>query len=77
MDHTNIAVLSLGVGIAIAVLSVLASMAVTTAMRIARKVQSAGKDMCAVCGRPIIKNAVYCREHRHLAALRKRRPMDE
>jgi len=77
MDHTNIAVLSLGVGIAIAVLSVLASMAVTTAMRIARKVQTTGKDMCAVCGRPITKNAVYCREHRHLAALRKRRPMDE
>ncbi len=77
MDHTDIALLSLGVGIAVAVLSVLASMAVTTAMRIAKRVQTAGKDLCAVCGRPIARNAIYCRDHRHLAALRKRRPMDE
>ncbi|MFQ5808118.1 MAG: hypothetical protein ACE5JM_00750, partial [Armatimonadota bacterium] len=68
MDHANIALLSLGVGVAVAVLSVLVSMAATTAMRIARRVQTAGKDLCAVCGRPIDKNAIYCRDHRHLAA---------
>ena len=77
MNHANVALLSLGVGIAVAVLSVLVSMAATTAMRIAKRVQTTGKDMCAVCGRPIAKNAIYCRDHRHLAALRKRRPMDE
>ncbi len=77
MEHTDIALLSLGVGIAVAVLSVLVSMAATTAMRLAKRVQTAGKDMCAVCGRPIAKNAIYCRDHRHLAALRRSRPMDE
>jgi hypothetical protein len=76
MNHTDIALLSLGVGMALAVLSVVASMAITTARRIAKRMQTAGKDLCAVCGRPIRRNAIYCRDHRHLAALRKPRPMD-
>ena len=77
MNHADIALLSLGLGVALAVLSVLASMAITTFRRVAKRMQTAGKDLCAVCGRPIARNAVYCRDHRHLAALRKRRPMDE
>ncbi|MFQ6096574.1 MAG: hypothetical protein ACE5O2_02525 [Armatimonadota bacterium] len=76
MTHMDIALLSLGVGVLVAALTVILSMAVTTARRIARRIQVAGKDLCAVCGKPIPRDAVYCRDHRHLAALRKPRPMD-
>jgi hypothetical protein len=77
MDHMTIAVMSVGVGIIVAIVSVIVSMTATGVRRVAKRMQTAGRDLCAICGRPIPRHQVYCRDHQHLAALRRRRPMDE
>lgn len=77
MSHMSIVILSVAVGIIVAIISILASMTATGMRQLSRKMQLAGKDLCAICGRPIARNTVYCRDHRHLAALRRRRPVDE
>jgi len=77
MNQMTIVMLSVGVGIIVAIVTIFASMTATGLRQLSRKMQVAGKDLCAICGRPIPRNAVYCRNHRHLAALRRPRPIDD
>ncbi|MFQ6133073.1 MAG: hypothetical protein ACE5R4_13615 [Armatimonadota bacterium] len=77
MSHMTIAMLSVGAGILVAIITIFASMTATGLRQLSRKMQVAGKDLCAICGRPIPRNTVYCRDHRHLAALRRTRPLDD
>jgi len=74
MSHMEIALLGIGAGIVILALAVFLSTATTAVNRAVKRMRVAGKDLCAVCGAQIPRDAVYCRDHKHLAALRHRRP---
>ncbi len=72
MSHTAIALLGIAGGIIVLVIAVFLSTAMTAANRAVKRMRVAGKDLCAVCGAQIPRDAVYCEDHKHLAALRQR-----
>lgn len=74
MSHMEIALLGIGAGIVILALAVFLSTATTAVNRAVKRMRVSGKDLCAVCGTQIPRDAVYCPDHKHLAALRHRRP---
>ena len=73
MGDVSLALLGLGAGFVVVAAAIFLSTAMTTANRIVKRMRATGKDLCAVCGAQIARNAVYCDEHKHLAALGARR----
>ncbi len=73
MSDIGLAFLGLGAGFVVVAAAVFLSTAMTTLNRIFKRMRAAGKDLCVVCGAQIPCNAVYCDEHKHLAAVGARR----
>jgi len=73
MSDIGLAFLGLGAGFVIVAAAIFLSTAMTTISRVFNRMRAAGKDLCAVCGAQIPRNAVYCDEHKHLAAVGGRR----
>ena len=73
MSDIGLAFLGLGAGFVVIAALIFLSTAMTTISRIFKRMRAAGKDLCVVCGAQIPCNAVYCDEHRHLAAVGVRR----
>lgn len=73
MSQMQVAILGVGVGLVTVLVVVFLSTVMSTATRLVKRMRVAGKDLCAVCGAQIPRDAVYCEEHKHLAALRARR----
>jgi hypothetical protein len=73
MSEMQIAILGVGVGVVTVLVVIFLSTVMSTASKIVKRMRVAGRDLCAVCGTQIPRNAIYCEEHKHLAALRARR----
>jgi hypothetical protein len=73
MSDIGLAFLGLGAGFVVVAAVIFLSTAMTTISRVFKRMRAAGKDLCVVCGAHIPCNAVYCDEHKHLAAVGARR----
>jgi hypothetical protein len=69
MSDVGLAFLGLGAGFVVVAAVIFLSTAMTTISRVFKRMRAAGKDLCVVCGAQIPCNAVYCDEHKHLAAV--------
>jgi hypothetical protein len=73
MSDIGLAFLGVGAGLVVVAAAIFLSTAMTTMSRIFKRMRAAGKDLCVACGAQIPRNAVYCDEHKHLAAVGARR----
>ena len=73
MSDVGLAFLGLGAGFVVVAAVIFLSTAMTTISRVFKRIRAAGKDLCVICGAQIPQNAVYCDEHKHLAAVGARR----